>query len=78
MIKQMNELRLGETGIVIENKTEADLKRRFLDIGLINGSIIECVGKSPLGDPSAYLIKGAVIAIRGIDCAKIAVDIKTP
>ena len=78
MIKRMNELRLGETGIVIENKTEADLKRRFLDIGLINGSIIECVGKSPLGDPSAYLIKGAVIAIRGIDCEKITVDIKTP
>ena len=78
MKKRMNELEVGEKGTVIENKALTDMKRRFLDIGLINGSLVECVGKSPLGDPSAYLIKGAVIAIREVDCDKITVNIKTP
>ncbi len=43
------------------------MRRRFSDIGMICGTEVECVGKSPSGDPSAYLIRGAVIAIRSAD-----------
>lgn len=45
-----------------------------MDIGLIENTVIECVGKSPLGDPAAYLIRGAVIAIREKDCFDILVE----
>ena len=31
--------------------------------------------KSPLQDPSAYLIRGAIIAIRKDDCKDIEVDL---
>ena len=78
MIRRMNELSPGDFGIVVDNLSENSLRRRFLDIGLINGALIECVGKSPFGDPKAYLIKGAVIAIRGTDSEKITVNVKTP
>ena len=40
---------------------------RALDIGLAPGTEVECLGCSPAGDPSAYLIRGAVIAIRASD-----------
>ncbi len=43
------------------------MRRRLLDIGLAEGTVVECVGKSPMGDPRAYLICGAVIAIRCVD-----------
>ena len=49
------------------------LRRRLLDIGLTENTVVECVGKSPLGDPSAYLIRGAVIAIRVEDGSTVRI-----
>ena len=40
------------------------IRRRLLDIGLVEGTEIKCVGKSPAGDLSAFYIRGAVIALR--------------
>ena len=45
-----------------------------MDIGAINGTLVECVLKSPCGDPKAYLIRGAVIAIRDEDAKCISID----
>lgn len=70
-IKVLSSLKPGEKAIVSELKSDSDMRRRLLDIGLIKDTQIECVGKSPLGDPSAYLIRGAVIAIREDDGKKI-------
>ncbi|MBQ6536545.1 MAG: ferrous iron transport protein A, partial [Firmicutes bacterium] len=41
------------------------------DLGLIPGAAVECVGRAPLGDPAAYLIAGAVIAIRRRDAESV-------
>ena len=49
------------------------MRRRLLDIGLTPDTVVECVGKSPAGDPKAFLIRGAVIAIRSEDCAEILI-----
>ena len=49
-------------------------RRRMQDIGLIDGTRVECLGKAVSGDPAAYLIRGAVIALRSEDAEKIAVS----
>ena len=49
------------------------MRRRLLDIGLVEGTNIECLQKSPAGDPVAYLIRGAVIALRAEDSAAVLV-----
>ena len=49
-------------------------RRRMLDLGLVSGTEIEAVQKSPAGDPVAYLIRGAVIALRNEDAGKILVN----
>ena len=51
------------------------IKRRLQDLGLIEGTVVECVLKSPFKDPKAYLIRGALIAIRKEDCSNIEVEI---
>lgn len=51
------------------------MRRRLMDIGLTQDTEIECLGKSPCGDPSAYLIRGAVIALRHEDARHILVRI---
>lgn len=69
----LSELVPGERAIVTQIDTVGRMRRRFLDIGLIPQTVVECVGRSPGGDPSAYLIRGAVIAIRAEDCRDIHV-----
>ena len=71
----LNELNPGETAVVTELKTRGSIRRRLLDIGLVKDTKIECVGKSPAGDPAAFLIRGAVIAIRSEDMKDIVVRI---
>ena len=67
----LNCLLPGECALVERIETQGGMRRRFLDIGLIENTRVFCVGKSPAGDPSAYLIRGAVIAIRARDCKGI-------
>ena len=39
-------------------------RRRLMDLGFIPGSIVEVALKSPFRDPTAYYVKGAMIALR--------------
>ena len=54
---RLDEMHPGEIGRVRELRLGGDLRRRLQDIGLIEGTLVECIGKSPSGDPNAYLIK---------------------
>ncbi|MEI3390919.1 MAG: FeoA family protein [Clostridia bacterium] len=51
------------------------IKRRLLDLGLIEGSTIVPILKSPAGELTAYEIHGTVIAIRMEDAKNIIVII---
>ena len=69
----MNKLEVGQSAKVVKLNTKGDMRRRFMDLGLIEGTDVTCLGKSPVGDPKAFLIKGAVIAIREEDSSTITV-----
>ena len=64
----------GEHAVVSEIQSTGSMRRRLLDIGLIKNTLVECLGRSPGGDPSAFLIRGAVIAIRSEDCKNIIIQ----
>ena len=71
----LNNLKVGECCVVKKIKDSSKIKRRLLDIGLIPGTIIECVLSSPSKDSLAYLIRGSMFAIRNIDSKEIEVSI---
>ena len=73
-MKTLNEIMPGGFATVKEIITDGDMRRRLLDIGLTPGTRVECIGKSPGGDPKAFLIRGAVIAIRNEDCSGIRLE----
>jgi len=75
MIKRLDMLCRGESGRVCRMSTEGGMRRRFMDMGLTEGAAVECVGISPLGDPKAYSIRGAVVAIRREDSAGIEIEV---
>ena len=64
---------VGDIVVVQRLNAHGSMRRRLLDIGLTEGAYVECIGRSPSGDPSAYLIRGAVIAIREDDSRDIIV-----
>ena len=59
---------------VIYLTSTGTMRRRMLDLGLIKGTKIKPVQKSPAGDPTAYYIRGAVIALRKEDASQIIVE----
>jgi Fe2+ transport system protein A len=70
----LSELPLGSACKVKKLNTEGIMRRRMLDLGLIDDTVIEALQKSPSGDPVAYLIRGAVIALRSDVASTILVE----
>jgi ferrous iron transport protein A len=69
----LTDLKRGQKGVIVKLSAYDDMRRRLQDIGLIEGTVVECLGKSPLGDPTAFLIRGAVIALRSEDAGRAMV-----
>jgi len=66
-------LQQGESAKVLHIHNR--ISERLRDIGLIEGTAVKCMQKAPSGDPVAYLIRGAVIALRSEDssCVEVAI-----
>ena len=69
----LDKLSVNKCGRVTGLLSEGAMRRRMIDLGIVEGTKIECVGRSPSKDPSAYLVRGAVIAIRKRDARNILV-----
>lgn len=69
----LNDLKQGQKARVKSLSSTGSIRRRLQDIGLIEGTEVECLQKSPAGDPVAYLIRGAVIALRSEDASNVLV-----
>lgn len=69
----LDDLSLNSRAAVRELDFNGAERRRMLDLGLCEGSVVEPVLKSPLGSPVAYLICGTLIALRRCDSRRIVV-----
>ncbi len=74
-IDSLDKLSEGQKARVEELRLNGSIRRRMQDIGLIEGTPVECLQKSPSGDPVAYLIRGAVIALRREDSGRVMVHL---
>jgi len=70
------ELGDGEVGRVlgIHPSFQGPQRRRLLDLGLVPGTLVEAELRSTGGDPVAYRIRGALIALRQDQACWIKVD----
>ena len=62
----LSNLGIGESGVVagIAPSCRGAERRRFMDLGILRGTTITAEMSSPGGDPTAYEIRGALIALR--------------
>ena len=72
-VTRLDMLKCGQLAEVLDIDADTPIRRRLFDIGLISKTRVCCVGESVFGDPHAYLIRDAVIALRNEDASKISV-----
>jgi DtxR family Mn-dependent transcriptional regulator len=65
-VSTLDQLEVGDSGAVvgISPACRGPQRRRLLDLGVVPGTEIRAVMKSAAGDPIAYDIRGALIALR--------------
>ncbi len=74
------QLRPGQRAVVLglSPACRGPERRRLLDLGFVPGSEVVAEMASPLGDPVAYRVRGAVVALRRNQAAQIRVRIEKP
>ncbi|MGI6565989.1 MAG: ferrous iron transport protein A [Firmicutes bacterium] len=71
--RSLADLPVGAASIVMELRAVGSTRRRLLDLGFVPDTAVEAVRRSPMGDPTAYQIRGAVIALRKEDADAVLV-----
>lgn len=66
-------LPLGRRAQVVTVGAEGLARNRLLDLGLVPSTVVEAVRRSPAGDPVAYKVRGAIIALRAEESRLITV-----
>ncbi len=72
---RLRDLQPGQHAVVRALELQGSMRRRLCDIGMIEHTRLECLGVSPGGDPKAFLLRGAVIALRSADSGGILVEL---
>lgn len=67
------DLQPGETAEVVAVRSQGLERRRLLDLGIVPGTRITAELRSPLSDPVAYRVRGALIALRRSQAMQIEV-----
>ncbi len=60
----LNLLQTGRSATITKINSRDTERRRMFDLGILPGTRIENVMPSPLGDPIAYRVRSAVVALR--------------
>ncbi|MFN2187233.1 MAG: iron dependent repressor, metal binding and dimerization domain protein [Candidatus Promineifilaceae bacterium] len=64
--EKLSSLEPGQSGEVlsISKRSHGSERRRFLDLGILPGTLISAEMNSPSGDPTAYRVREALLALR--------------
>ncbi|WP_088552553.1 FeoA family protein [Calderihabitans maritimus] len=69
----LSHLPIGQAAVVHSIKCTGSIRRRLLDLGLVPGTKVVAVRRSPAGDPTAFLIRGALVALRKEEAEQVGV-----
>ena len=72
-VTTLDRLAVGQRAAVTEVSAPEDQRRRLQELGFVPGGVVSAVQESPWGDPVAYAVCGAVIALRRAVARQIAI-----
>lgn len=74
VLARLSALTRGQVGRVVALRCEGLTRRRLLDLGLTPGAVVECAFPAVFGDPLAYRVRGALIALRAEQASQIEIE----
>ena len=69
----LSSLALDKMARISELLSTGRTRRRLMDLGFIPGTCVVALFRGPKGDPTAYCVRGAVIALRKEDADQIMI-----
>ena len=70
----INDLKIGQSGVISTVGGEGSLHLRFLDMGLIPGTKVTLQKVAPMDDPIQIQLRGYELTIRREDAMKIELE----
>ncbi|MDR0839205.1 MAG: ferrous iron transport protein A [Oscillospiraceae bacterium] len=70
-MRNLAQLSPGETGVIAD--VGGPMRARLLELGFIDGTAVTCTRRAARGGLSAYLVRGAVIALRRRDAGGVSI-----
>ena len=68
----------GQHAVICAVQAREDIRRRLQELGFLPGAPVDCLMRAPSGDPAAYRICSAVIALRREDAQGIRIVFQSP
>ena len=69
----LDELKIGQSAVVVSVGGAGALRQHFLDMGVIPGARVNIVQFAPMGDPMELTIHGYELTLRLADAARIQI-----
>ncbi len=73
-MKNLREVKIGDTVKVVKLHGEGAVKRRIMDMGLTKGVEVHFRKVAPLGDPIELTVRGYELSLRKADAEMIEVE----
>ncbi len=75
MLKTLDQLEKGETGLIKSVSGEGRIRRRLFDMGVTPGAIVYLRKKAPLGDPVEITLRGYELSLRKEEAKMVSVEV---
>jgi len=75
MMRLLSDLKPGQSGTVCKVEGDKVVRRRMLDMGLVNGAEVRVKRVAPLGDPIEFEVRGYSLSLRKSEAQTIQVEV---
>ena len=76
MLKRLDEIKVGETGLIVKVEGEGRIRRRLFDMGVTPGAEVYLRKKAPLGDPIEITIRCYELSLRKVEASSIILEVR--
>lgn len=74
MLKKLDKIEKGETGLVKSVEGDGKVRRRLFDMGVTPGAKVTLRKKAPLGDPIEITIRGYELSLRKAEAELVNIE----
>ena len=76
MLKKLDQIEKGETGLVKSVEGDGKIRRRLFDMGVTPGAKAVLRKKAPMGDPIELTIRGYELSLRKAEAALVNIEVE--